>query len=101
MDAATNQLRAFLGNSLASHVDDLQLLIDLCRAIERVVSGVKFDKKACACMVLKGLFPSMLNDEASLLKLSNQIDVLHSYGIFERKAISHRVYSSCFSSKKK
>lgn len=101
-DAATDQLRAYLGASLSTHSEDLQLIIDLCRALERCHSDTKFDKKACACMVLRALFPAKVaTDEPSLVKLCDQIDVLHSYGLFERKSVLYRISKAVFSSEKK
>ena len=101
VDCAVDQFKAYLGSSLSTHVDDVQLLIDLCSAVERCKSDTKFDKKVACIMVLKALFPGQIaQNEAALLKLATQIDVLHSYGLFERKSVLSR-FGRLFASKKK
>ncbi len=100
VDLLIEQTRAFLGSEIHKHSRDIQLVVDICRSLERCPH--KIDKKLVCILVLKALFPGRVaHDEQAVLDIDRTIDSLHSLGLFERKAILSKLYRWAFSSKKK
>lgn len=100
VDCLVDQLRSYLGSDLARHSRDIQLIVDICRALERCPQ--KVDKKLACMTVLRTLFPAVIAvDEASILDLEATIDTLHSLHLFERKSVLFRAYKALFVSQKK
>lgn len=100
IDILVEQTRSFLGSDIQKHAGDLQLIVDICRALERCPQ--KVDKKLVCILVLKALFPGRVaHDEQAILALDATIDTLHSLGLFEKKAVLSRLYKWAFRSQKK
>lgn len=100
VELIVDQLRAYLGSELPKHSRDIQIIVDICRAIERC--GQKIDKLETCILVMRALFPgSVAADEAGIFDLKTTIDTLHSLGLFDRKAFLFRIYQAIFGTKKK
>lgn len=100
VDSLADQLRTYLGSELQKHSRDIQLVVDICRALERY-SG-KIDKKLVCILILKQLFPGKIaSDEQAILDMDSTIDTLHSLGLFEKKGVLGRLYKWAFVSQKK